>query len=135
MLKHLSELIVSKSPWTGNWADYSVCAPHACCGWMDVHNDDDGVVTLRPLYWDDDAVFVYTGEDNHYHAICKTEADLTFDSRRDHALVPENVADEIIERQDFKGPLYTLFEELIGGAQFHPKIVWDYVNASKDATT
>ena len=133
MQKNLPELIVSKSPWTGNWADYNVCAPHVCCGWMDFHTDDDGVVTLRPIYWSADAVFVYIGEDRVYRAVRTTTADLTFDSRLDHALVPESVADEIIERQDLKGPLYMLFEELIGGAHFHPKLVWDYISAEESA--
>ena len=129
MLLPLSKLLsCTKNSWTGNYADYSLCAPHVCCGWMDVHNDDDGVVTLRPLYWSPDAVFVYADETNTYRAIHRTDADLIFNSHLDHALVPENVADEIIERQDFKGPLYTLFDQLVSSAaQFPPKIVWDYI--------
>lgn len=123
------------STWTGSYADNLTCAPHVCCGWMDLHDDTDYGVTpeqpdflIEPLYWDEAAVLVVTDEDQLFRLIERAEGPIRFNGTRPHGLVPRSVGDELVARQDEDGPLYRLFLEMTHQAQTRPKLVWKWLD-------
>lgn len=122
------------STWTGNYADNQTCAPHVCCGWMDLHDDIGYGVTadqpdfiIEPLYWDEEAVLVVTDEDQQFRMVERTPLPVRFNGTRPHGLVPRLVAEELVQRQDEAGPLYRLFLAMAGQAQTRPKLVWKWL--------
>lgn len=124
---------------TGNYADYKLCEPHVCCGWMDLHHDlDYGVTkenpyfTIQPLYWDTDAVLVVTDESDDFVIIEPTAEEIVFDGTKLHGLVPRLVAMELVTRQDTDGPLNALFESMLED-NVKPKLVWDWVPMPNNA--
>ena len=124
---------------TGNYADYSLCKPYVCCGWMELHSDEGYGVSrdkpyfkIRPLYWDSDAVLIVTDSSENYVAIKQTALDIKFNAARFHGLVPSLVAEELISRQDEGGSLYTLMQEMLHDSECTPKLVWEWCNAEED---
>lgn len=123
------------SAWTGNFADYQTCAPHVCCGWMDLHEDIGYGVTpespdflIRPLCWDEQAVLVITDDQNKFQLVYRTSEPVRFNGTRLHGLVPLAVGQELVERQDTDGPLYAVFLTMAEDDQTRPKLVWDWLN-------
>lgn len=129
----------NKNALTGNYADYTLCTPHICCGWMDLHNDDGYGVSeyqpylkLKPLFWDADARLVVCNSDAEFIIIEPTDQAIQFNAMRQHALVPVAVALELVTRQDEEGPLYKLFDELVSNGSYNPKLVWDWLDVVPD---
>lgn len=124
---------------TGNYADYNLCKPYVCCGWMDLHSDEGYGVSMdkpyfkiRPLYWDSNAVLIVTDSSEKYVAIRRTELDIKFNAARFHGFVPSLVAEELIARQDEGGSLYTLMQEILYDSECTPKLVWEWCNSDED---
>ena len=123
--------------WTENVADYNTCAPHVCCGWMDLHSDLDYGVTpeaphfwIRPLYWDEAAVLVATDDDHRFYLIERTAERVCFNGIRLHGLVPRPVGEALVRDQTPDTPLYQMFEQLVCfDGRFRPKLVWDWTDA------
>lgn len=120
---------------TGNYADYNLCKPYVCCGWMELHSDeghgvsrDKPYLKIRPLHWDSDAVLIVTDSSEKYVAIRRTTLDIKFNAARFHGLVPSLVAEELIARQDEDGSLYTLMHEMLHDSECYPKLVWEWCN-------
>lgn len=124
---------------TGNYADYNLCKPYVCCGWMDLHSDEGYGVSrdkpffkIRPLYWDSNAVLIVTDSSEKYVAIRRTALDIKFNAVRFHGFVPSLVADELIARQDEEGSLYKLMQEILHDSECTPKLVWEWRNSDED---
>lgn len=134
LTSHWRDFVVdAANPLTGNHADYNLCAPHVCCGWMDLHDDlgygvteDKPYFSLRALYWDAEATLVVTDETEKFVIIERTSAEIRFDATKLHGLVPHAVALELVARQDADGPLNQLFEQMVGTEAFKPKMIWDW---------
>lgn len=123
---------------TGNYADYVLCKPHVCCGWMDLHSDDDYGVTeeqqyfrIKPLYWDSDARLVVTNDKGLFIALQPTLQVIVFNGMRLHGLVPVEVAEELVERQDTNGKLYMLLTLITQDSECNPKMIWDWLDVSE----
>lgn len=118
---------------TGNWADYDLCKPYVCCGWMDLHDDIDYGVTpeqpyfwIQPLYWDRRAVFVVTDESGRLVSVPRSGEVIRFDGTKLHGLLPPAVAREVLERQDEEGPHYKAFSDRLP-RNMPPKMVWRWL--------
>lgn len=123
---------------TGNYADYVLCKPHVCCGWMDLHSDDDYGVTeeqpyfrIKPLYWDSNARLVVTNDKGLFVALEPTLQVIVFNGMRLHGLVPVEVAEELVERQDTNGKLYNLLTLITQDSECNPKMIWDWLDVSE----
>lgn len=124
---------------TGNYADYNLCKPYVCCGWMDLHSDEGYGVSrdkpyfkIRPLYWDSNTVLIVTDSSKKYVAISRTALDIKFNATRFHGFVPSLVAEELIARQDEDGSLYKLMQEMLNESECTPKLVWEWCNSDED---
>jgi len=135
--KFLANQLDWQKSWTENVADYNTCAPHTCCGWMDLHSDLDYGVTaeaphfwIRPLYWDEDAVLIATNEDDQFYLIERTADIVCFNGIKPHGLVPHAVGKALLDAQSTDTPLYQLFEKLVCfDGRFRPKLIWDWTDA------
>lgn len=121
---------------TGNYADYSLCAPHVCCGWMDLHHDRDYGVTdeqpyfkMQAKFWSPDGVLVVSNSDDEFLIIEPTPKAIRFNGLRQHGFLPVAVAQELVARQDDEGPLYKFFDSILHNERFAPKLVWSWLDA------
>lgn len=124
---------------TGNYADYSLCSPHVCCGWMDLHHDRDYGVTeeqpyfkIQAKYWSPDGVLVVTNSDDEFIIIEPTTQVIQFNGLREHGFLPRAVAQELVERQDDEGNLYKLFDSILHDGCFTPKLIWDWLDVQPE---
>lgn len=129
--------IVTKEGLTSNFADYDTCAPHVCCGWLSLHHDigygatwDSPWLTLEPLFWDPDAVFVATDELGRFVEIPREQTKIRFLGTRLHGLLPRKVADEVLRLQSAEGPLLAAFEKNLEPILTSPKMIWVWHEAS-----
>ena len=127
---------------TENFADYKLCAPHVCCGWMDMHDDTNSGVTaenpffrIQPLFWDADAALVITDDDDEFVMVERTADVIEFNGTKLHGLVPRIVATELVSRQDLLGPAYQTFESMVSCGLFAPRMVWDWVDEAGAVTS
>lgn len=151
-MKTLEELKLDKHK-TGNFADY-VTKTLICCGWMDIHDDtnslgptQDPVFRVKPLYWDDEAVFVSRSV-KHWYTLSKqdflagksapgilvlanlnvdSEKYFTFDARKLHGLLPKELAlkinDEFLHTDEYK----TFVKDFCKGVHSYvPRLVWSW---------
>jgi hypothetical protein len=119
---------------TSSYADYDLCAPHACCAWMTLHDDVDYGVTkeqplfsIKPLYWAEDATLVITNDDDEFCIVERTSEVITFNGAKLHGLLPTKLALALVEAQTEEILAYEIFEKMAESNMFHPKMIWDWV--------
>ncbi|MCC5611434.1 hypothetical protein LC612_33010 [Nostoc sp. CHAB 5834] len=114
---------------SANFADYDTCAPHVCCGWMDLHEDlgfgvtkESPYFSFRAKYWDPDAYLVATNANDDFYLVPRTTEVVTIDATKPHALLPKEMAMLLIATQDpdQEGEMVTY--------RTAPKLVWDWID-------
>lgn len=132
--ENIRELLTRPDGLSRNFADYSTCAPHVCCGWMDLHDDNDYGVSgdspefvIEPLYWAPDAVFVVTDAEGNFVEVPRQPGLVRFSGLDLHGLMPRDVAEEVLLLQSTLGPLYQAFERGLAHEAVLPKMVWRWI--------
>ena len=122
---------------TGDWADYDLCKPYICGGWMDLHHDTDYGATpeqpyfwIRARFWHRDGSLVITDEaTGRFKIVSRTPEIIQFNGTKLHGFMPTRAAQELIERQDDEGPVYRAFWRRLRNAVMAPKLVWEWLDA------
>lgn len=152
-MKTLKELGLNNHK-TANYADYYDRSDagknnKVCCGWMDIHTDEDNlghendpIFKVKPLFWYDDAIFVLKNK-NKWISLSKDDFlarkkkvgikykgdAFYFDARKLHGLVPIRIfrllAKDPISFEENDG--YNKFVQEECGVLNSPKLVWEWV--------
>ena len=145
-MKTLAQLGLAKHR-TGNYADYFSEQDRSivCCGLMDVHEDSDSlgdgqdpIFKVEPLYWGEGVVFVYKPR-SRWHLLTRGDFlskkkvsgikfsghTFYFDARKRHGLVPQNIANNLNNKDYLKSEEYLTFARSCD-KMMAPQLVWKW---------
>ncbi len=140
----LSKLVVANEGWTEAWGemDYSTCAPHVCCGWLEMHKlseQEPGTAPLLwfvPLYWNLDSKCIIASAAGGFEEYAFNDSrPMVYDANVLIGFMPRHVADAILVAQSLDVPEYRSFLTSVQTfeARVRPQAVWDWTDEQGNA--
>ena len=117
---------------TTNILDTTLCYPHKCCGWLDMHIDKnyawkEKIWSIEIISHHPSAVFVHKSNGFYEYIELVDGEIISFNHELMHGLLPRKIADFIVSKNTLNCKEYLRFKRKMDQVLVKPKIVFDFI--------